>query len=344
VSDPLPQLDVVVVAYGDEPGLAACLTTVLDSVGVSVRVALVDNGCTRHDLEELCADRRVTLVEPATNLGFAGGCNEGARALDGDVVVLVNSDAVVDSCALGQLAAGLGLGVGMTTACVLLADAPDVVNAAGVAVHPLMLSWADGWGDAAGRHRDPCDVASASGAALALPRSLWEALGGFDEELFLYGEDVELSLRVWQQGLRVRYVPTARVWHSYAFDRNPAKRYYLERNRWRLLLTVLETRTLLLLVPVLLPFELGLLLAAARDRALGAKLRAALWHLTHAASTRRRRAVVQRTRRMSDAVLVGVLHPRLDSPALQAPGVELVSCLLLAYWSRIRDRVGRVPR
>lgn len=344
MSDRLPQLDVVVVAYGDEPGLAACLTTVLDSVGVAVRVALVDNGCTRTDLDELCADPRVTLVEPSTNVGFAGGCNEGAQALDADVIVLVNSDAVVDPCALRQLADGLGLGVGMTTACVLLADAPDVVNAAGVAVHPLLLSWAAGWGDAAGRHREPRDVASASGAALALPRSLWEELGGFDDELFLYGEDVELSLRVWQQGLRVRYIPTARVWHSYAFDRNAQKRYYLERNRWRLLLTVLEARTLLLLLPVLVPFELGLILAAARDRALLVKLRALLWHVTHAASTRRRRAEVQRTRRVSDAVLVPLLHPRLDSPALQAPGVDLVSRLVLGYWSRVSDRVGRVPR
>jgi GT2 family glycosyltransferase len=341
VNDRLPVLDAVVVAHGDEPALAACLTTVLASHGVVVRVALVDNGCTRPDLDELCADDRVTLIRPGTNLGFAAGCNHGAAALDGDVVVLLNSDATVDPCALRHLADGLGLGVGMTTACVLLADAPDVVNAAGVAVHPLLLSWADGWGDAVDRHREPRDVASASGAALAVPRSLWEELGGFDEELFLYGEDVELSLRVWQQGLRVRYLPAARVWHAYAFDRNAAKRYYLERNRWRLLLTVLETKTLLLLSPVLVPFELALLLAAVRDRAVKAKLRAALWNLKHLRSTLRRRALVQRSRRLSDAALVGVLHPQLDSPALQAPGVEVVSVLVHAYWSRVRHRIGR---
>ncbi len=51
-------------------------------------------------------------------------------------------------------------------------------------------------------------------------RNLWEDLGGFAEEYFAYVEDTEMSLRLWQRGLTVEYVPDAVVLHHYAFSRN----------------------------------------------------------------------------------------------------------------------------
>src|SRR6185312_8439375 len=75
----LPVLDVVMLAFGDEPYLVEALDAVLASSGVDVRFVLVDNGCTRDDVDLVCADRGVTLLRPARNLGFTGGVNLGAR-------------------------------------------------------------------------------------------------------------------------------------------------------------------------------------------------------------------------------------------------------------------------
>ena len=105
---------------------------------------------------------------------------------------------------------------------------------------------------------------AASGTGMAVRREVWTALGGFAEEYFAYLEDTELSLRCWQRGLRVVYVPGARVVHRYDFSRNPGKWYLLERNRLILVLTAFEPRTVALLLPALLGVEAGMLAVSLR--------------------------------------------------------------------------------
>lgn len=332
----VPHVDVVVVAFGPEPRLEACLSSVLASEGVEVRVVLVDNGCTRTDLDDLVVDERITLLRSGQNLGFAGGCCVGVEALDGEHVALVNSDARVDVRALAELVGALTEQIGMTTACVLLADEPAVVNSAGNPVHFLGISWAGGFGEPMDRHLEAKDVASASGAATILRRELWNALGGFDPAFFLYCEDLDLSLRVWQRGLRVRYVPTARVWHHYELTRNARKRYFLERNRTLVVLTVFQSRTLVLLAPALLILEVGLVLAAIRDGELAAKLRSYGWLLQHTGYLRSRRARVQSDRLQGDAFLAPVLTGRLDTPVAGGPAVTAANALLGPYWQAVR--------
>jgi GT2 family glycosyltransferase len=332
----VPVVDVVVVAYGAEPQLERCLSSVLASEGVEVRIALVDNGCSNPDLARLTDRPEVTLVRPVRNIGFAGGCVVGAAALDGEHVALVNSDAYVDPNTLSSLVGALVDGVGLTTACVLLAEEPDVVNSAGNPVHYLGGSWAGGLGESVRLHQVPQDVASASGAGCALRRELWERLGGFDPEFFLYCEDLDLSLRVWQQGLRVRYLPTAKVWHHYEFSRNERKWYFLERNRLLTLVTVLAGRTLALLAPALLVFELVSITRAAAARQLRGKFEGYVWLIRHHRHVRDRRAAVQRLRKVPDAVLVPVLSGTIDTPLFTGPVLAVGNAVLGGYWRLVR--------
>src|SRR5436309_1674819 len=67
------------------------------------------------------------------------------------------------------------------------------------------------------------------------------------------------------RGLRVAITPAADVYHDYDFDRNPAKRYLLERNRLIFVLTTYSSRMLAVLAPVLIATELGLLVLALRE-------------------------------------------------------------------------------
>jgi GT2 family glycosyltransferase len=330
------QVDVVVVAYGPEPELEACLSSLLASAGVEVRIALVDNGCSNPELARLTQPSEITLVRPERNVGFAGGCDAGVAALDGEFVALVNSDAYVDSETLAALVGGLRDDVGMTTACVLLADQPETVNSAGNPVHYLGGSWAGGLGEPMSAHQEPRDVASASGAGCAISRELWERLGGFDPEFFLYCEDLDLSLRVWQQGLRVRYLPSARVWHHYEFSRNERKWYFLERNRLLTLGTVLAARTLLLLAPAIVAFELVSLLRSALARQLRAKLSGYGWLVAHHRHVRERRKAVQQQRRLPDSVLAPVLSARIETPMFSGPAFSAGNAVLAAYWHLVR--------
>ena len=125
-----------------------------------------------------------------------------------------------------------------------------------------------------------------------------ESLGGFPDEWFAYHEDSHLSLLAWQRGLRVRYEPTAVVHHHYEFSRIARKSYLLERNRLLNLLTLYQLRTLLVLLPPLVLFELLTLALSVKEGWLVDKVRGYTWIVRHGAVVRKHRqsAQTQRTR------------------------------------------------
>lgn len=342
----LPRVGVVVLAYGAEPELEPCLQAICASTGVDVDLVVVDNGCTQPGLDELVRGVGGRLLRPEHNTGFAGGCNLGVASLrPGSVVALVNSDAIVEPPALRALVDALTDDVAIATASVRLADQPDTLNSAGNPVHFTGLSWAGALGQPASQHAAPRDVASASGATLAMQRQVWDELGGFDATYFTYLEDTELSLRCWLLGLRVVYVPKALSRHHYAFSRNPLKHYYLERNRLLMVLTLFERRTLLLLAPGLLLWEAAVFVGAVLQGWGRSKLAGWAWLLRNSGSVRRRRAVVQASRRRGDSTLVPLLEGRIAPGPVALPrGFGVLNAVLGAYWRWAGPRIAGTER
>lgn len=333
-----PSVTAVVLAYGAEPWLLACVGSVLASTGVQVDVVLVDNGCTSEAVRELSGWQRVTVLRPESNLGFAGGVVLGAQGVATEFLAMVNSDAVVDEGALAALVEEAGReGVGIANACVVLGDRPDLVNSVGNPVHLLGFAWAGGFGDPVRAHSVATDVASATGACAVMLTSWWVTLGGFAEEYFAYYEDVELSWRSWQLGRSVRYVPGAVVRHYYEFSRSPLKRYLLERNRLIFLLTTYERRTLILLAPLLLAVELGLLLVALSGGWSRQKVSGWWWIARHRHWVRARRRWVQSHRTVPDRDIARMWSTRFDSGHEATPaGAGPVGAVVTAYWAVAR--------
>jgi len=335
-----PRVSAVMLAYGHQPLLLRAVDAVLASHGVVVDVVLVDNGGDRSTLDPVLDRAGVTLHSPGHNLGFAAGSNLGARVATGDYLAFVNGDAIVDPSALGRLVAALtGAGpetVGMATASVRLLDRPEVMNSAGNPVHFLGLSWAGGHDRPAEEFAQPRPVASASGATAVVRRSDFLELGGFCETLFTYVEDTDLSLRMWQRGLSVVYVPDAVSLHDYEFARNPGKFYLLERNRLFMVLTVFPTSLLLAVAPVLLSFELALLALSLKQGWGRQKVRGWWWLLRHARVIRERRGSLRDQRRITDREFAALLTSTLD-PGIPGLGVpRFAQRLLDAWWALAR--------
>src|SRR3954466_526691 len=122
-SPTLPTVTAVVIGYQDEPWLERSVKAVLASTGVCADVVVVDNGSTDGGVERLKRVEGVTIVDPARNTGFAGGCNLGASHATGEYIALVNADAIVEPGALDALIrVAAREGVGIATASVRLAD------------------------------------------------------------------------------------------------------------------------------------------------------------------------------------------------------------------------------
>lgn len=341
--DPPPEavrVSAIVLAYGDEPDLANCLQALRERGPAQLELVVVDNGCTRTDLDELVGAAGGMLVRPERNGGFAGGCNDGARRATGDVLVFVNSDAFVeDGCIETLVATVADPRVGVASACIVLDDAPATVNSVGNPVHVSMLSWAGGFGDPVEAHGESGTVTSATGCVLAMRRERWQQLGGFWGELFAYLEDAELSLRCHQQGLDVRYVAEARARHRYEFSRNDQKLYLLERNRLLLLATLYEKRTLLRLLPVLASFELLMVALSLRQGWLRAKLRGAWWILRNRRLVADRRHRMQRERVVPDADILPRLSTRVAPGNVPMPrGIGLYNRAVEAWCQLVLRR------
>lgn len=341
------RVSVVVLAYGDEPLLDRCLRCVRADTGPDAEIIVVDNGCTRTDLPAVVDSVSAILTAPAQNLGFAGGCNHGVLQSTGDVIVLVNSDAFVNpGCIEAITDVARGPDVGLASACVVLDQSPDTVNTVGNPVHVSLLSWAGGYGDPRTDHAEPGLVASATGAVVAVERSVWDELGGFWDELFAYLEDCDLSLRCWQSGYEVRYVADAVARHCYEFSRNPSKLYLLERNRLALLLTLYERSTLLRLFPLLVTVEVLMIALATRQGWLRAKLRGWWWLMRNHAEVKRRRSWVQGMRSRSDRDLRWLFTTRVAPANVSPPpGMSMLNALFAGWcrWVLPSEKSQRYP-
>jgi len=330
------RVSVIILAYGDEPLLAACLEAVLASRDVDLELLLVDNGSPA--VLDVAADDRLRVITPDENTGFAGGCNLGARNARHDTFVFVNSDLIVRPDAIATLTSRLDDDrVGLVTGAVLMPGEPFVVNSIGNPIHYLMFSWAGAYGEPFANHPSREPVAGISGAFFACRRTQWELLDGFDEQFFAYAEDADLSLRTWQSGKAVDFEPLAVGVHHYSFTKSNHKWFLLERNRLIALFTLYDRRSIWSLLPVMIPVEMGVLVAAVKGGWAREKVASWRWIWTHRAYLRERRHRVARVRAVASVDWTVVLEAEMHIPSefgLSVPAS--VNWILGRYWNVVR--------
>ncbi|HEV2087525.1 MAG TPA: glycosyltransferase, partial [Cryptosporangiaceae bacterium] len=200
-------------------------------------------------------------------------------------------------------------------------------------------------GEPASQHAERRTVPCASGCAFVTRRAVWAELGGFAPEYFAYHEDTDLSIRTWQRGRTVDYVPDAVVRHHYEFSRTATKFYLIERNRLVVVLTTYQLRSLLVLAPMLVLTELAMVASAVAGRWWSQKVAGWRWLWRHRRWVRARRREVQEARRLPDADIVALMTPRFEPGNLATPpGIGLYNAVSAGYWAIARRLIGRPTR
>lgn len=212
-----PDVSVVVPVYNQIPTTLECLRSLVGAITekAKIEVVVVDDASTDPQVERLRVLPGITYHRNRVNVGFVGSCNTGAQLARGRFLVFLNSDTLVTPGWLEHLIGTLQRpGVGLVGASLRYPDG-RLQEAGG-----LVFADASGWNY--GRNGHPADPRYCtrrdshycSGAALAVTRERFTALGGFDARFAPgYYEDTDLAMRVRARGARVVYEPEAVVLH-----------------------------------------------------------------------------------------------------------------------------------
>lgn len=328
-------LSIVIVAHDSLADLRRALPALVDQLDAADEIVVVDNA-SRDGLAAALPELapRATLVALAGNLGFAAGVNRGAERAGGDILVLLNPDAIVAPGWADAIRAPWGGPWAAWMGLVLMARG-DAINTSGGVLHFTGFGWAGQVGRPVSEAPEAVRaVGFLSGACLAIPRRTWTATGGFPEHFFMYCEDVDLSLRLRLSGGTIAVVPDARVWHDYGFDKGDLKWRLLERNRWATVLRTYPAPLLVAVAPALVAAELAVWAAALRGGWGRAKARATFDLARALPRLLAERREVQAAARISAGAFAASMTADLDSPHLGSVADRAVIRRALALYFR----------
>ncbi len=210
-----PRLTGIVVHWRNEEPLAEL--TAAWPADPRFELIVVDNGSSAP-----LALGPARLVQPGRNLGFAGGANAGAALAQGEILLILNPDAVPEAGALDRLLDGFEAHPEAAGLAPRLVGA-DGRSQAGWQLRRLPSPWrlllqAFPFGGASEAGPEPpagSPVEQPAAAALALRRSVFETVGGFDAGFHpAWFEDVDLAARLKEAGLVLLYWPAAGFRHG----------------------------------------------------------------------------------------------------------------------------------
>jgi GT2 family glycosyltransferase len=225
----LAALSVVVPAWNTRELLLECLASLEEACEGGAEIVVVDDASTDGSADAVAlAFPRVVLVRNPENRGFAAAVNAGVARATREFVLLLNADARVEEGALESMLGFLRNAPGYA------ACAPRLVGADGATQRscmrlpslwtplffstPLQRWWPhspelERYFYADFDHEHDADVEQPPAAALLLHRAEYLELGGLDERLRLFFNDVDLCLRLARGGRKIRYLAGARVMH-----------------------------------------------------------------------------------------------------------------------------------
>lgn len=197
--------------------IGKCLDSFQYSTFKNYEIIVIDNGSTDGS-KELVKKKfpSVKLVELPKNFGFCRACNEGIKASQREYICLLNNDIEIHPKWLSELYEGIRRhpDCGMGASKMLFLDQKDIIYNTGDLYHI--------WGTGGGRGQGEKDIGQyekeeyifgACAGAGIYRRTMFEDIGTFDEDFFIFAEDVDLNFRANWAGYKTIYLPKAIVYH-----------------------------------------------------------------------------------------------------------------------------------
>jgi N-acetylglucosaminyl-diphospho-decaprenol L-rhamnosyltransferase len=182
-----------------------------------IDVVVVDNGSSDDSLELLRAEfPEVAVLALERNIGFGPALNRAVREHPADPLILLNNDVECEPRFVEALLDEAAEGVRAVAGVLLQERDPGLVDSAGVVADRTLMGFDHLHGEPVAALDAAPDPLGPTGGAALYDRAAFEAVGGFDERIFLYYEDLDLALRMAAAGARCRLAGDARAVHAYS--------------------------------------------------------------------------------------------------------------------------------
>ena len=332
-------------------------------------IIVVDNASTDDTVKRLrnfeLQITNLQILINQKNTGFAQGNNIGLRyALEKnfDYAYLLNQDTIVDPIFL-QEAVAVGESdekIGAVQSLLMLWPDKDLINSWGNEIHYLGFAYAGGYKEKISNFQPASparfvgalarraggfpisnyrEIAYASGAACLVRLTAIKEIGLFNEDFFMYHEDVDLGWRLWLAGFRVVLAPKSMVYHKYEFGRSIKKYYFMERNRYIVLVQNYSFFTLLVLLPALCLLDIAMLVYSVfggfwREEIKAFAYFCSIKNWRKIIATRK---IVQSTRKVSDKDIIKHFTGVIAFQDVQSPLVKyIINPIFQAYFFLVK--------
>jgi N-acetylglucosaminyl-diphospho-decaprenol L-rhamnosyltransferase len=198
-----------------------------------IDVVVVDNGSSDDSLPLLREEfPEVTVLALERNLGFGPALNRAVREHPADPLILLNNDAAAEPRFVEALLDANAEGVQSVAGLLLQERSPELIDSAGVVADRTLMGFDYLHGEPVEAAAGAPDPLGPTGGAALYDRAAFEAVGGFDERIFLYYEDLDLALRMNAAGAKCRLAPGARALHAYSASLGAGSGEKFARTGW----------------------------------------------------------------------------------------------------------------
>ena len=276
-----PLVSIIILNYNAGKLLLNCIDSVFKSTYQNFEVIVVDNLSTDNS-HVRCKEKfeKIQLIENKENLGYCEGNNIGIRNANGEFIIILNPDTIVEPNWLNHLMSAYNkFGEGLYQPKFFSLKEKLVIQSTGNMLHIFGFGFARDKGKIDNEKIKSIEkINYASGTCLFTSKIVLDKIGLLDPFLFLYHDDLDLGWRAAHIGINSFYVPKSIIYHaeSYSMKWSSKKFYWLERNRKYCLLTHYSKETYAKMRLSLFLVDLCVWLFYLSKGFLGAKIKAEL--------------------------------------------------------------------
>jgi len=341
---PMPEIEIILVSHNSHAHITECLNSLKKQDYNKFNITLVDNNSSDDPI--ILAKKifnKIKVISLHRNEGFAKGNNIGIKEAYKNkrvkYVVCLNLDTSVKKDWLKNLVftAENFPEAGSVQSKVLLYNSPMKVNTIGNYINFLGVGICGGYLKFSKNFNSVREIGYASGSSVLFRISALKKTGLFDEDYFMYKEDMDLGWRLKLKGYKNLLSPKSVVYHKYHFSKNPLKFYYIERNRLITIVKNYKIKTLLLLLPAFLFFEIGIVSYSIFKGFFIEKIRAYFDFIKLLPKTLSKRKTIQKSRNVSDKNVVEGFISKIEFEEVSNPLLDKVANPLFElYWRLVK--------